>query len=119
VAYASDESGRFELYVDSLSTPGSRARLTTGGGLDPRWRAGGAELYFRRGTEVHAVSLVATGATLEAASSERLFDAGAEIRAYDVTADGQQFLLNVPAADAGPRPMTVLVNAGSLLGFAP
>ena len=119
MAYASDESGRFEIYVDSVSTPGARARLTSGGGIDPRWRGDGAELYFRRGSEVHAVTPIAAGATLEAAASERLFDAGTEVRAYDVTGDGQRFLLNVPTVDASPRPMTVLVNARSLLGFAP
>ncbi len=119
IAYASDESGRLEIYLDSFSTPGSRVRLTTGGGIDPRWRGDGAELYFRRGTEVHAVNPFNASGMPEAMSSERLFDAGTEIRAYDVAADGQHFLINVPTADAGPRPMTVLVNARSLLRFAP
>ena len=119
VAYASDESGRFEIYGDALATPGRRARLTTGGGVDPRWRADGTELYFRRGTEVHVVNPFGGEGTLQAVSSERLFDAGTDIRAYDVAADGQHFLLNVAMADAGPRPLTVLINAGSLLRFAP
>ena len=119
VAYASDESGRFEIYVDSLSTPGSRVRLTTGGGLDPRWRGDGAELYFRRGAEIHAVNPFGATGTPEAVSSEKLFDAGTDIRAYDAAADGQRFLLNVPTADAAPQPLSVLVNVRSLLRFAP
>jgi eukaryotic-like serine/threonine-protein kinase len=119
IAYASDESGRFEIYMDSFPKPATRARLTTGGGLDPRWRGDSAELYFRRGTEIHAVNPIGATGTPEAVSSERLFDAGKEIRAYDVAADGLQFLLNVPAAEGAPPPMTVLVNARSLLRFAP
>ena len=57
--------------------------MTSGGGSEPRWVRDGTELFFRRGTEVHAVTPMRGGAP-EAASSERLFDAGAEIRAYDV-----------------------------------
>jgi hypothetical protein len=48
-------------------------------------------------------------------SSERLFDVGAEIRSYDVTPDGQRFLVNVPAPGAAPRPLSVIVNLRSLL----
>ena len=55
----------------------------------------------------------------EAISSERLFDAVLDVRAYDVSADGQRFLLNVATPEAAPRPFAVLVNLRSLLRFAP
>ncbi|MGE0866597.1 MAG: LpqB family beta-propeller domain-containing protein [Vicinamibacterales bacterium] len=116
VAYASDESGQFEIYVDSFPEPGARTRVTTAGGTEPRWRRDGAELYFRRGGEVHAVRL-ARGKTVAGVtpppvvqSVERLFDAGAPIRAFDVTPDGARFLLNLPAASAAPRSATMVVN---------
>jgi Tol biopolymer transport system component len=115
MAYVSDESGRPEIYVDRFPAPGARARLTAGGGTEPRWRRDGGEIFFRRGSEMHAVRLRAAGATLEAVSSERLFDVGAEIRSYDVTPDGQRFLVNVPAPGAAPRPLRVIVNLRSLL----
>ncbi|HUE89922.1 MAG TPA: hypothetical protein VMO26_27910 [Vicinamibacterales bacterium] len=115
MAYASDESGRPEIYVDAFPAPGHRARLTVGGGTDPRWSLDGGELFFRRGSEIHAVRLRASGSTREAASSERLFDAGGEIRSFDVTSDGARFLVNVPAPEAAPKPMTVVVNVRSLL----
>jgi hypothetical protein len=114
LAYASDESGRPEIYVDAFPEPVSRARLSVGGGTEPRW-GGEGELYFRRGTEIHAVRLRATGGTPDAASSERLFDAGADVRSYDVTPDGLRFLINVPAAEAVSQPMTVVVHVRSLL----
>ena len=40
VAYASDESGKFDIYIDSFPKPGSRLRVTTAGGTEPRWRRG-------------------------------------------------------------------------------
>ena len=119
MAYALDESGRFEIYIDSFPKPGTRARLTTGGGSDPRWRADGRELYFRRGSEVHVVSPFTEEGTPEAVSSERLFDAVLDVRAYDVSNDGQRFLINVSTPEAAPRPFSVLVNLRSLLRFAP
>jgi Tol biopolymer transport system component len=68
IAYASDESGKFDIYVDSYPTPGARVRVTTAGGTEPRWSRSGSELYFRRGSEIHAVTLD----RLEVRSSERV-----------------------------------------------
>lgn len=115
MAYASDESGRFEIYLDSFPFAGQRARLTMGGGTEPRWGEGGAVVFFRRGSELHAVRPSLAGGRPEALSSERLFDAGAEIRSFDVSPDGQRFLLNVAAPDSDPRPMTVIANVSGRL----
>ena len=106
VAYASDESGKFDIYIDTFPTPSARVRVTTAGGVEPRWRRDGRELYFRRGSEIHAVGVSAGAAT----STTRLFDAVTSLRAYDASADGQHFLLNVPAASAAPAPMTIVMN---------
>ena len=86
-----------------------------GGGTEPRWGSDTGELFFRRGSEVHAVRLRVSDATVEATASERLFDAGAEIRSFDVGPDGQRFLVNLPAPDAAPKPLSVVVNVRSLL----
>ena len=106
IAYASDESGQFDIYVDTYPAPGSRRRVTTAGGTEPRWRGDGREIFFRRGSEVHAVAIAAKAV----GASERLFDAGATIRSYDVTADGKRFLLNLPASSAAPRAATLVIN---------
>jgi Tol biopolymer transport system component len=110
VAYASDESGQPEIYIDSFPKPGTRLRVTTAGGTEPRWRGDGSALYFRRGSEVHVVRLVLKGQVLEVAALDRLFDAGATIRAFDATPDGSRFLVNLPAPDAAPRSATMIVN---------
>ena len=98
IAYASDESGKFDVYVDSFPKPGSRIRVTTAGGTEPRWRSDGAELYFRRGSEIHAavISTPSQPSAAGVASINRLFDAGVAVRSYDVGSDGR-FLLNLPA----------------------
>ena len=106
IAYASDESGQFDIYVDSYPKPGSRIRVTTAGGTEPRWRGDGREIFFRRGAEILAVTI--TGRAVGA--SERVFDAGATIRSYDVTADGKRFLLNLPASSSAPKAATLVVN---------
>jgi Tol biopolymer transport system component len=93
IAYASNESGQFDIYVDAFPKPGSRIRVTTAGGTEPRWSADGRELFFRRGSEIHAVALDRS----EVRSITRLFDAGAPIRSYDVSRDGR-FLVNLPAS---------------------
>ena len=101
-AYASDESGKYDIYVDAFPKPGSRVRVTTAGGTEPRWGSA-SELYFRRGSEIHVATLIAAGdqrsapsAPLEVAALNRLLDAGAPVRSYDVSTDGR-FLLNLPA----------------------
>jgi len=112
-AYASNESGQFDIYLDTFPKPGARARLTTAGGTEPRWSADGRELFFRRGSEIHVVSLNGS----EVRSTERLFDAGATIRAYDVSRDGR-FLLNLPANNHAPSSATI-VNHWSTFAETP
>ena len=119
MAYALDESGRFEIYVDSFPKPGTRARLTTGGGSDPRWRADGGEVYFRRGTEIHVVSPLHRARDAGGGVLERLFDAVWTCGRTMSSDDGQRFLINVSTPEAAPRPFSVLVNLRSLLRFAP
>jgi len=112
VAYASDESGQSEIYIDSFPKPGTgtRIRVTTAGGTEPRWRGDGRALYFRRGSEVHVARLSLGPPAPEVASLDRLFDAGAPIRSFDVTPDGARFLLNLPALSAAPRSATMVVH---------
>lgn len=104
LAYASNESGQFDIYVDSFPEPGRRVRVTTAGATEPRWSADGRELYFRRGSEIHAV----TFDQFEIRSSMKLFDAGAAIRSYDVSRDGR-FLINLPASSS-PAASTTLIH---------
>jgi hypothetical protein len=89
--------------------------VTTGGGSEPRWGANTSEVFFRRGRELHVASIAMAGSTPEATGTARLFDAGGDVRAYDATADGQRFLVNVPAPASTPPPVAVVVHWQGLL----
>lgn len=110
LAYASDEPGRYEIYVDRFPRAGQRVRITADGGTDPRWRADGRELVFRRGNAVYAASLAVKDGTLEALGTSRLFDTGPDLRAYDMTRDGRRFVLNRPMPGEAPPVARVVVN---------
>ena len=105
IAYASNESGQFDIYVDTYPQPGTRLRVTTSGGTEPRWSTDGRELFFRRGSALHAVRF----RDREIESITPLFDLGNPIRSYDVSRDGR-FLVNLPAASQPAAPPTMISN---------
>jgi serine/threonine-protein kinase len=99
LAYDSDETGRIEVYVQSFPDPTvAKRQVSSGGGTEPLWTRGGRELVFRRGDSVMAASMEpSTGST----GTPALLFAGpyvsesdwADPRSYDVTPDGERFLL--------------------------
>ena len=108
IAYASNESGQFDVYVDAFPRPGTRTRVTTAGGTEPRWSNDGSTLFFRRQSAIHAVKLT-TASSVVVDSVVQLFDLGVAIRSYDVSRDGR-FLVNIPAAAERTAPATLIVN---------
>jgi eukaryotic-like serine/threonine-protein kinase len=106
IAYASNESGQFDIYVDSFPKPGNRVRLTTAGGTEPRWSNDGREIFFRRGGAVHSARI---DNTFQVDSITQLFEVENAIRAFDVSSDGR-FLVNVPAGNQRANSATVVTN---------
>jgi Tol biopolymer transport system component len=127
LAYASFETGRFEIYVQPVPNSGApvggaRWQISTAGGQEPVWRSDGKELfYLDTNLRLMAVPIKA-GAAIEAGKPRTLFETraippGPTIsRSYDVTADGQRFLINTMLGDAEQRPITVVVNWQAGLG---
>jgi eukaryotic-like serine/threonine-protein kinase len=115
VAYTSDETGRSEVFVQSYPTPGEKVQISTAGGMQARWRRDGRELfYLSLDYTLHAVSM-APGATVEPGRPVALFKTGLGlnpigfgVHEYDVTADGQRFLVNVPDVSEAPPPVILL-----------
>ena len=120
VAYGTTESGRYEVYVRSFPTPGGKWQISKDGATSPRWRGDSKELfYYAANGQLMAVSIKASETALEVGTPTTLFaprvlngpNSAIGFRAqYDVTRDGQRFLLNVPAEDAAPASITVVVN---------
>jgi serine/threonine protein kinase len=109
VAYASDESGRFEVYVAPFPGPGRKWQISSSGGLDPRWRNDGRELFFQStSNQILAAELDYADETLIVGADEPLFDfaGGGE---YDVAGDGQKFLI-VRDYDKVTTPLTLVLN---------
>ena len=120
VAYVSDESGRAEVYVASFPDPSLRIPISNGGGYQPRWRRDGKELlYFASDTRLMSVD-VTLGGAFKAGVPKVLFRApilggGAAMPHYwDMTADGQRFLINSIAGNIS-APFTLIQNWAALL----
>jgi len=99
LAYISDESGRQEIYVQPYPGPGGKWQISTEGGSEPAWNRNGRELFYRSGNKMMAVE-VTTQPTFSAAKPRLLFEgqylsvqAGLTNTSYDVSPDGQRFLM--------------------------
>jgi eukaryotic-like serine/threonine-protein kinase len=117
LAYQSDESTRGEIYVQGFPVSSGKFQVSTNGGNSPRWRRDGKELfYLTRDRKMMAVNVKATATTFETTRPRELFQTRAvaapfAIWTYDVTADGQRFLIQIAPDEAeGPPPMMVVMN---------
>jgi Tol biopolymer transport system component len=118
VAYASNESGRFEVYVVPYPGPGGKWQISSGGGAAPVWRRDGKELfYLAPDHKLMAVGIKTAGA-FEAEAPQPLFETRIREdpdRHFDVSADGQRFLLDSPLGDETTPPITLVQNWTVLL----
>jgi Tol biopolymer transport system component/predicted Ser/Thr protein kinase len=116
LAYISDESGRFEIYVQPYPGPGGKWQISTEGGTEPVWNHNGRELFYRSGDKMMAVD-IATQPSFAAGKPRMLFEGQyvptpATIPNYDVSPDGQRFLMLKPIeqAQAAPTQINVVLN---------
>jgi eukaryotic-like serine/threonine-protein kinase len=120
LAYQSNESGRYEIYVQAFPEPGRKVIVSKGGGTLPRWRRDGRELYYVAPDDKLMAVPVEMGANFGTGTPVPLFEVGSYGRrnnryVYDVSADGQKILLLRPLEDATTRPLTVVQNWTALL----
>jgi len=112
MAYCSDESGRYEVYVQSFPGHGSKRQISTGGALGPRWA--GKELFYQALDGKLMVVEVKPGNNFDASAPAPLFEfrPGGNLITpfYDVTRDGQKFLLSTIVETQPAAPLTVTVN---------
>jgi Tol biopolymer transport system component len=118
VAYMSQESGRNEVYVMGFPPAGGKWQLSRTGASEPRWRRDGKELFMLQADGRLLALPVNTDATFEAGSPVELFQSrfanyGITRNHYDVTADGQTFVVNTAPPSTGAALMTVVLNWAS------
>jgi serine/threonine-protein kinase len=108
IAYVSDESGRFEIYVRPYPGPGEKWPISNGGGNEPMWRPDGRQLFYRVGDAMMAVD-VQMAPTFSAGKPKKLFDgpyerSNALWANYDASPDGQHLLM--VRRETPPSPVT-------------
>jgi hypothetical protein len=115
VAYETNESGQFEIFVQPFPEPSSKWQVSSGGGTQPRWQTEGKELYFLAADgKLMAASVTATGPTFVHGTPVPLFSAalapglGTNRQEYAVSRDGR-FLID-QAVESSPPPITVILN---------
>ena len=106
-AYTSNESGSVELYVTSFPDAQAKSPVSRGGGAEPRWSRDGRELFFVSGGRLNVVA-VTPGPTFTPGNPQVLFPLAGYRRArnrqqYDVSPDGQRFVMIRDRANAGGR----------------
>jgi hypothetical protein len=116
VAYQSNESGRYEIYVQRFPVAGGRHRVSTAGGVQVRWNPNGKELfYLALDRTLMSVPLPATEPDISIGPPVPLFqtkvpdlDVPNLQQQYMVAPDSQRFLINT--LDEPPSPIDVILN---------
>jgi len=114
MAYQSNETGRAEVYVQSFPPTGSKWQISATGGEEPYWRRDGKELFYVAGKRLMAVDVNTEGQIFQWGSPKPLFETRLEMEPrrsrYQVAANGQRFLVNVPLESTLSAPITVVTN---------
>jgi serine/threonine-protein kinase len=116
VAYLSQESGRAEIYVRPFPGPGGKWQISTEGGVAPVWARNGRELFYASSPTGKLMAVdIRTEPTFQAGTPRVVLDegfrltAGAQGANYDVSLDGQRFLM-VQGSDANLTQLNVVLN---------
>ncbi|HLN81922.1 MAG TPA: protein kinase, partial [Thermoanaerobaculia bacterium] len=116
ISYASNESGRFEVYVRPYPGPGGKVQVSNDGGFEPAWRRDGKELFYRSGAKMMSVA-VRPGSANPFGKPVTIFEKGGlysepnlERRLYDVAPDGTRFVMLRAIAVGSPQQLRVLTG---------
>ena len=117
VAYASNETGKWEIYVTSFPEARGKWQVSTGGGEQPRWRGDGKEIFYLSTNGRMMAAPVTTGGNFDSGTPVALFQAAPrqpilvyDLFVYDVSRDGQRFLINTPVKQTEMQPLSLILN---------
>jgi Tol biopolymer transport system component len=118
IAYMSDESGSYQIYVRPFPPGEGKWQVSLDGGIQPRWRSDGKELFFLERSKLMAVDVKMGPAS--AGKPRMLFEnpgmanlnvnSANPAAAYGIAPDGQRFVFSVRPAEDGPSPLTVVLH---------
>jgi serine/threonine protein kinase len=115
VAYVSNDSGAFEVYVAPIDKPGKQ-RVSSGGGNQPHWRPDGKELYYLSHESLMAAEVKGSGESVTFGTPGALFQvcqyssSGSGNPDYDISPDGKRFLFPCRSVDASRRSVSVVIG---------
>ncbi len=118
IAFASNESGRYEIYVQPYPGPGGKRPISTDGGREPLWSRDGRELFYRQGDYFMAVP-IETDPELVAGKPQALFEdryvspftsPSLGESTYDLSPDGQHFVMIQPDERLSRNRIHVVIN---------
>ena len=115
LAYQSSDSGRAEVYVQPLPPTGAKWLISRNGGVRPRWRRDGRELFYVTAEGTLTAVPITAGDTIQAGEPSALFDleflpGGVNAYQYAASADGQRFLVITPQETASSAAISVVLN---------
>ncbi len=114
MAYASNESGRFETYVQPFPQSGGKWQISTSGGLQPQWRRDGKELFYVAFDGTLMAVDVQSGSTFQPGVPHPLFKMNTQVlsarNSYSPTVDGRRFLVNSFVDTATSSAISLVVN---------
>jgi len=120
LAYSSDESGDWEVYVTTFPAAAGKWQVSRGGGTEPRWRADGKEIFYLGPRGMMTAVAVSTIGTFSTSTPVQLFQfhgrapiSSTDVFSYDVTKDGKRFLVNKYLKPETISPLTIVLNAGA------
>jgi Tol biopolymer transport system component len=120
LAYSANETGDWEVYVAPFPSVNGKWQVSRGGGGEPRWRRDGKELFYLSSEGKMMAVTVKTDGNFEAASPVTLFQthlgqpiSSYDLVSYDVTGDGQKFLINTKVDEPNAAPLSITMNWAS------
>lgn len=116
IAYQSDESGRYEIYVRPLQNQSGKWQVSTNGGDTPFWSRDGRKLCYTSGAKLMSVDVNGTGASFQVGIPRSLFDLelGGKRAMMDVGPDGHRILMSITPGETS-TPITLVTNWNSEL----
>jgi Tol biopolymer transport system component len=118
VAYASNESGEWEIYVTTFPGAAGKFQVSRGGGTEPRWRGDGKEMFYLSPADMLMSASVSLGETFSSGTPAPLFQvrgrapiSSTDQFTYDVTRDGQRFIVNQYLKPLHIEPLVIVQNA--------